>query len=228
MIPVMDVVAAAADVQALALVIVLPAAAVVVVAVQDARVVVVAVAVVVVVATAAAAVVAVVAVAVVLHRVATIAVVAVPRLAIRAVPIPARLLVQQTAILLVQHNVLVRQHQSKRGNDMREYVIEVNSEVTEYMERLSYEIACRSDIISMLIEKHRDDASILESEAFKAYSEQLSAVWAENELAKRELQETVIPKEFRNHIYEWSLDFRTSELTIKLLCACEVTYGKKV
>ena len=110
---------------------------------------------------------------------------------------------------------------------MREVVIKVNIELTEYLERLSYEIASRSDIITMLIEKHKEDAdaSVLESKAFKVYSEQLSALRAEYELAKREIQESIIPKVFKDHKYEWSLDYRTSELTIKLLCDCEVAYG---
>lgn len=109
---------------------------------------------------------------------------------------------------------------------MREYQIEVTNELTEYLERLSYEIASRSDIITMLIEKHKDDedASVLESKAFKVYSEQLGALKAEFELAKREFQDAVIPDVFKSHRYDWDLDYKSRVVTIRLLCDCEVAY----
>lgn len=110
---------------------------------------------------------------------------------------------------------------------MREYKIEVKSELTEYLERLSYEIASRKDIITMLIEKHKDDedASVLESKAFKVYSEQLGALRAEFEMVKREFQDMVIPDIFKSHRYDWDLDYKSRIVTIKLLCDCEVVYG---
>ena len=109
---------------------------------------------------------------------------------------------------------------------MRQYKIEVSSELTEYLERLSYEIASRSDIITMLIEKHKDDddASVLESKAFRVYSEQLGALRAELELAKGEFQDMVIPDVFKAHRYDWDLDYKSHIVTIMLLCDCEVDY----
>lgn len=108
---------------------------------------------------------------------------------------------------------------------MREYQIEVTNELTEYLERLSYEIASRAEIVTMLIEKHKDDESVLESKAFKVYSEQLGALKAEFEMAKREFQDAVIPDAFKAHRYTWDLDYKSRIVTIKLLCDCEVIYG---
>lgn len=110
---------------------------------------------------------------------------------------------------------------------MKEFKIEVNNDITDYLERLSYEISSRSDIITMLLENHKNDndASVLESEAFKVYSKQLTSVRAEFELAKREFEDTCIPDVFKGHKYEWDLDYKTRMLTIKLLCDCEVVYN---
>lgn len=109
---------------------------------------------------------------------------------------------------------------------MKEFKIEIKREISEYLERLSFEISSRSDIITMLIENHRNDndASVLSSEAFKAYSEQLTSAKAAFEIAKREFEDTQIPDVFKDHKYEWSLDYKTRILTIKLLCNCEVDY----
>ena len=107
---------------------------------------------------------------------------------------------------------------------MKEYKIEVQKDIAEYMERLSYEISARADIVTMLLENHKydNDASVLLSKAFKVYSEQLGELKAEFELVKNEFAETMIPKVFKGHEYEWSLDYKTRTLTIKLLCNCEV------
>lgn len=111
---------------------------------------------------------------------------------------------------------------------MREFNIEIKSEITEYLERLSYEIASRTDIITTLIENHKNDndASVLESKAFKVYSEQLASVKTEFELAKREFEDTCVPEVFKVHNYEWNLDYKTRTLTIRLFCDCEVIYGE--
>ena len=111
---------------------------------------------------------------------------------------------------------------------MREFNIEIKSEITEYLERLSYEISARTDIITTLIENHKNDnnASVLESKAFKVYSEQLASVKAEFELVKREFEDIYIPEVFKGHNYEWSLDYKTRTLTIKLYCDCEVVYSE--
>ena len=107
---------------------------------------------------------------------------------------------------------------------MREFKIDVNEKASEYLERLSYEISTRSDIITMLLENHKydEDVAILESNAFKTYSEQLGKLKAEFELAKREFADEYIPDELKNHQTEWNLDYKTHELIIKLLCNCEV------
>ena len=109
---------------------------------------------------------------------------------------------------------------------MKEFKVEVSSEIIDYLERLSYEIASRVDIITMIIEKHKDDndASVLESKSFKVYSEQLGALKAEFEIAKREFQDIAIPDVFKSHNYDWDLDYKSRIVTIRLLCDCEVIY----
>ena len=109
---------------------------------------------------------------------------------------------------------------------MKEFKIEVNTDITEYMERLSYEISARQDIITMLLENHKydKDVAVLESKAFKIYSEQLGELKAEFELVKNQFAEIIIPDVFKNHEYEWLLDYKTHTLTIKLLCNCEVNF----
>lgn len=102
--------------------------------------------------------------------------------------------------------------------------IEVNQELVNYIQRLHFEKETRQEVIRTLIENHQNDidASVLESSAFKTYSEQLSATTMEYELAKQEMSNQFVPECLANHQYEWNLDFGANELRITVHCDCGI------
>ena len=107
---------------------------------------------------------------------------------------------------------------------MRTIKIDVNQETVNYIERLHYEVEQRKDIIQRLIESHANDAdaAVLTSPVFKAYSSELSEYVAEYESAKQELQKNFVPGYLNGHKFNWNLDFGAKQLTINILCNCDI------
>ena len=107
---------------------------------------------------------------------------------------------------------------------MRNIKIDVNKETVNYIERLHYEVDQRKDIIQRLIESHAndEDASVLTSPAFKAYSSELSEFVAEYENAKSELQNNYVPEYLNGHQLKWTLDFVNNIMNIEILCGCSI------
>ena len=106
---------------------------------------------------------------------------------------------------------------------MKQIKINVTQEMIDYLQRLNFEIQTREEIITKLIEMHKDDSddSLFVSKPFIKYSEELARVKAEYELAKVEVEKLYIPKVlYGAHQYNWNIDFATNEMTIDVLCAC--------
>lgn len=108
---------------------------------------------------------------------------------------------------------------------MRKLEINVTQEMIDYLQRLNFEVQTREEIVTKLIEMHKDDAddSLFVSKPFLKYSEELSRVKAEYELAKVEVEKLYIPKVlYGQHQYNWNVDFSTNVMTIEVLCECGI------
>lgn len=108
---------------------------------------------------------------------------------------------------------------------MKKIDINVTQETINYLQRLSFEIETRKEVIAKLIEMHKDDIddSLFVSKPFLKYSEELSRVKAEYELAKTEAEKLYVPEVlYGQHEYNWSIDFATNVMTIDVLCECGI------
>lgn len=108
---------------------------------------------------------------------------------------------------------------------MKQIKINVTQETVNYLQRLNYEVQTREEIITKLLEMHKDDAddSLFISKPFLKYSEELSRIKAEYELAKSEVEKLCVPEFlYGQHQYNWNIDFATNEMTIDVLCDCGV------
>ena len=108
---------------------------------------------------------------------------------------------------------------------MRKLEINVTQEMVNYLQRLNFEIQTREEIITKLIEMHKDDTddSLFVSKPFLKYSEELSRVKAEYEMAKVEVEKLYVPATlYGQHQYNWSVDFSTNIMTIEVLCECGI------
>ena len=108
---------------------------------------------------------------------------------------------------------------------MKQIKINIKQEMIDYIQRLNFEVQTREEIITKLLEMHKDDSddSLFVSKPFLKYSEELSRVKAEYELAKVEVEKLYIPKElYGKHQYNWSIDFSTNEMTIDVICECGI------
>lgn len=108
---------------------------------------------------------------------------------------------------------------------MKQIKLIVTQEMVNYLQRLSFEVQTREEIITKLLETHKDDVddSLFISKPFLKYSEELSRIKAEFELAKIEVENLYIPDVLRGvHQYKWNVDFATNEMTIDVLCECGI------
>jgi hypothetical protein len=113
----------------------------------------------------------------------------------------------------------------KRRMFMKYIEVIVAQETVDYLQRLNYEIFTREEIIAKLIEMHKDDTddSLFVSKPFLKYSEELSRVKAEYELAKSEAEKLYVPEKlYGKHEYKWDLNFVTNVMTISVLCDCGI------
>ena len=108
---------------------------------------------------------------------------------------------------------------------MKKIEINIAQETINYLQRLNYEVFTREEIIAKLIEMHKDDVddSLFVCKPFKKYSEELSRIKAEYELAKLEVEKTYIPKVlYGQHEYKWDINFSTNIMTIEVFCECGI------
>lgn len=108
---------------------------------------------------------------------------------------------------------------------MKKIEVIVEQEMINYLQRLNFEVYTREEIITKLLETHKDDVddSLFTSKPFLKYSEELSRIKAEYEIAKLEAEKIYIPNElYGQHQYNWSIDFTTNVMTIDVLCECGI------
>jgi len=108
---------------------------------------------------------------------------------------------------------------------MKKIEINITQDMVNYLQRLNYEVFTREEIITKLIEMHKDDTddSLFVSKPFLKYSEELSRIKAEYEMAKLEVEKLYVPEElYGKHQYNWSVDFTTNIMTIDVLCECGI------
>jgi len=114
---------------------------------------------------------------------------------------------------------------------MKKIKISVTQDMVNYLQRLNYEVFTREEIITKLLEMHKDDTddSLFISKPFLKYSEELSRVKAEYEMAKLEVEKLYVPEElYGKHQYNWSVDFTTNIMTIDVLCECGIAVLESV
>lgn len=108
---------------------------------------------------------------------------------------------------------------------MKKIEINVPQEMVDYLQRLNYEVFTREEVITKLIEMHKNDIddSLFTSKPFLKYSEELSRIKAEFELAKAEAEKLYVPKElYGKHLYNWTIDFSTNVMNIEVQCECGI------
>lgn len=96
--------------------------------------------------------------------------------------------------------------------------IGIDANDMNYLQRVSFELTARQNIVATIIENHAmdDNDSILNSKVFATYSKQLSELQAEFELAKLEFARKWLPEEYKEKKNAmWECDFSTGELVIK-------------
>lgn len=102
---------------------------------------------------------------------------------------------------------------------MKTFKININDELVNYLEKLSYEVNARERIVkTMLADTAYTD--LMKNENFIKYQQRYELSFFEYELAKQEIQE-LIPEHLRaKHQLAWNIDFRTSILWITFNCNC--------
>ena len=108
---------------------------------------------------------------------------------------------------------------------MKTIKVNIEQEMINYIQRLQFEVKTREEVIAKLIESHKNDAddSLFVSKPFLKYSEELSRINAEFEVAKIEVEKLYVPEIlYGKHQYNWAIDFQTNEMTIDVLCECGI------
>ncbi len=92
---------------------------------------------------------------------------------------------------------------------MQTYAIK-NQETVNYLEALSMEMETRKDVIAFMLDRGMDTGS----EQFKAYHRELVEFRAKFESAKAQFYQDVVLPLTKGKAVDWSLDYRTSVLTV--------------
>ena len=91
---------------------------------------------------------------------------------------------------------------------MRTWTKQVPVGLRDYLERLSYEVDARKDLLAFLLERGQE-----ESDSFRRYHREYVDLRAQYELAKKELADRFVAPEHPEGV--WRLDFATATLTIE-------------
>ena len=92
--------------------------------------------------------------------------------------------------------------------------ITVDTELTNYIERLSREVEGCKEIIAFMLENNKSIAS----DSFKSYKAEFNEVKAEFDLAREDVQKKFIPKaliDIDGDNTSWELDYATSIIKVK-------------
>lgn len=107
---------------------------------------------------------------------------------------------------------------------MKTIIIDIPGEIVTPLERASFEINTRQAVIDRYLEKHMNDtdSSAIDSKPFNHFMSLLAKAEAEFELQKQEVSKQFIPEYLADHMVEWNLDYSTKEMTINILCDCDI------
>ena len=105
---------------------------------------------------------------------------------------------------------------------MKTFSVTIPEETVNYLQRLHYEVSVYKDNIAFLIDSRRDDAGVVDSPAFKKYSELQVSTQTEYDIACTELTASYIPECLKGHQYEWLMNFAAGELEVTIKCDCGV------
>ena len=107
---------------------------------------------------------------------------------------------------------------------MKTITIHVSEKDINEVQRAGFEVDGRRGVIDRYLEKHMNDAdeSALNSKPFNHFMSLLCEAEAHYELAKLQIEQTYVPEVVKNHTYNWNLNYGTGELTIDILCDCEI------
>lgn len=92
---------------------------------------------------------------------------------------------------------------------MKTYKKQVPEKMRDYLERLSYEVDARKDLLAFLVEREQDG-----SDSFKRYHKEYVDLRAEYEMAKKKLADRFVSPDYPDST--WKLDFSTCVLTIEV------------
>lgn len=87
--------------------------------------------------------------------------------------------------------------------------ISIDEGFSDYLEKLTYEVGARKDLLSFMIE------SKMNSELFNEYHDEYLEIYAEYQIAKQKLEEEYIkPFMEDGKVYDWDLNFHKKEVYV--------------
>ena len=105
---------------------------------------------------------------------------------------------------------------------MRKIVVNVDAEKANALERINLELNLVKDVIQRIIEAHPNDTDVIMSPTFKAYQKQAVDLQAEYSIASKEVEDLYIPEKLKGHQINWTIPNNSTEMTINILCDCEI------
>lgn len=95
---------------------------------------------------------------------------------------------------------------------MKHFEIQVNDEVLNYMERLSFELEGMKKVVKEIITDAQDNPLVLDGEGFKKYDQRYQERNAAYEVAKQHIQNAYIPATVQPKVARWDLNYSTGLL----------------
>lgn len=107
---------------------------------------------------------------------------------------------------------------------MKTITLPVSEKDVNEVQRAGFEVDGRRGVIDRYLEKHMNDSdeSAINSKPFNHFMSLLCEAEAHYELAKQQIETTYVPEVLKGHSYNWNLDFAAKEITINVLCDCEI------
>ena len=93
--------------------------------------------------------------------------------------------------------------------------ITVSQEDITYLQRYFYDYMVKRDIVIFILSNSSFNEDYLNSEDFYYYDQRYRQALYEYNLAKKEFERRVVPKEFINSQYLWSVSFELNKVFIE-------------
>lgn len=104
---------------------------------------------------------------------------------------------------------------------MRTIAVKCPDELVSKLARLNYELTMHNTVIDRFVDRHLNDTSALDSPTFERIARETAEKTAEYEMMKDKVTNEVLT-DLKGHEIEWSLDFYTGDITVKVLCNCDL------